>query len=143
MGNTTYPIGKLASLTGVQVETIRYFERIGLLSHPQRTVGGHRLFCDADVDRLNFVRRARQMGFSQAQVRHLLSLSADEQAPCGEIKTMAEKHLEMIRQKIEHLLALEKSLSASVAKCTGGKVSKCPVIAGIATEGSKFHGSAR
>jgi MerR family mercuric resistance operon transcriptional regulator len=126
-----YAIGELASLTGVRIETIRYFERIGLLSHPQRTAGGHRLFSAADRDRLNFVRRAREMGFSQAHVRALLSLSADAGAPCGEIKTMAEKHLEVIRREIEGLQKVEIMLSAAVARCSGGKVAVCPVIEGI------------
>jgi MerR family mercuric resistance operon transcriptional regulator len=142
MGNTnsrrdTYPIGELASLSGVRVETIRYFERIGLLTHPQRTAGGHRLFSSADLDRLNFVRRAREMGFSQAEVRVLLSLSASQLVSCGDVKTIAEKHLRKVRQKISDLQELEKSLSSTVAKCTGGKVPKCPVIDAIAAEGAK------
>jgi MerR family mercuric resistance operon transcriptional regulator len=138
MGTTilqhTFAIGELAALSGVRVETIRYFERIGLLTHPERTAGGHRLFSAADLARLNFVRRAREMGFSQADVRVLLSLSANELTPCGEVKAMAEKHLRMVRQKINDLQKLEKNLSSTVAQCTGGKVANCPVIAAIAAE---------
>jgi MerR family transcriptional regulator, mercuric resistance operon regulatory protein len=142
MGNPSsrhapYTIGELASLSGVRVETIRYFERIGLLARPNRTVGGHRLFSAADLDRLNFVRRAREMGFSQAEVRVLLSLSAAEVIACGEVKAIAEKHLGMIRQKIHDLRELEKSLSSTVAQCTGGKVAECPVIEGISAAGAK------
>jgi MerR family transcriptional regulator, mercuric resistance operon regulatory protein len=133
----TYPIGELASLSGVRVETIRYFERIGLLSQPQRTPGGHRLFSSADLERLNFVRRAREMGFSQAEVRILLSLSSTELISCGEVKAIAEKHLTMVRQKIADLQELERSLSSTVAQCSGGKVPKCPVIDGIAAEGCR------
>jgi MerR family mercuric resistance operon transcriptional regulator len=132
-----YPIGELASLSGVRVETIRYFERIGLLTHPQRTAGGHRLFSSADLDRLNFVRRAREMGFSQAEVRVLLSLSASELISCGDVKAIAEKHLRLVRRKINDLRELEKSLSSTVAQCTGGKVAKCPVLEGIAAEGAR------
>jgi MerR family mercuric resistance operon transcriptional regulator len=133
----SYTIGKLASLSGVRVETIRYFERIGLLSHPERTAGGHRLFSSADLARLNFVRRAREMGFSQADVRVLLSLSSGELTSCSEVKALAESHLTVIRQKIHDLKELEKTLSSTVAQCTGGKVPKCPVIEAIAAEGAK------
>ena len=138
----SFAIGELASLSGVRVETIRYFERIGLLSHPQRTAGGHRLFSSADLDRLNFVHRARDMGFSQAEVRVLLSLSAGDLTPCGDVKAMAEKHLSMIRKKIDDLQELEKSLSSTIAQCTGGKVSKCPVIEAIAGEEGKTASAA-
>jgi MerR family mercuric resistance operon transcriptional regulator len=138
----TFAIGELALLSGVRIETIRYFERIGLLTHPQRTAGGHRLFSSADLERLNFVRRAREMGFTQAEVRILLSLSAGDLTPCGEVKAMAEKHLGMIRKKIDDLRELEKSLSSTVAQCSGGKASKCPVIEAIASEGAKTAATA-
>ena len=75
------------------------------------------------------------MGFSQAQVRHLLALSADKQAPCGEIKAITEKHLAVIRRKIEDLRKIEKSLSSTVEQCAGGQVPKCPVIEVISAEG--------
>ncbi len=147
MGNPSsrhapYTIGELASLSGVRIETIRYFERIGLLTHPERTAGGHRLFSAADLDRLNFVRRAREMGFSQAEVRVLLSLSEGELISCGEVKAIAEKHLRMVRQKIDDLRELEKSLTSTVAQCTGGKAAKCPVIEAIAAEGTKTTATA-
>jgi MerR family mercuric resistance operon transcriptional regulator len=127
-----HTIGELAALSGVRVETIRYFERIGLLSHPKRTAGGHRLFSAADLARLNFVCRAREMGFSQAEVRTLMSLSAGELVACGEVKAMAEHHLAVIRQRIRDLKELEKSLSSTVAQCAGGRVARCPVIDSIA-----------
>lgn len=128
----THTIGELAALSGVRVETIRYFERIGLLSHPERTAGGHRLFSSPDLARLIFVRRAREMGFSQAEVRVLLSLSSGELVACGEVKVMAENHLAEIRRKIRDLKELEKSLASTVAQCTGGQAEKCPVIEAIA-----------
>jgi MerR family mercuric resistance operon transcriptional regulator len=132
-----HTIGELAALSGVRVETIRYFERIGLLSRPQRTAGGHRLFSASDLARLNFVRRAREMGFSQAEVRALMSLSSGEMVACGEVKAMAEHHLAMIRQRIRDLGELEKSLSSTVAQCAGGRMAKCPVIESIATAAPK------
>jgi MerR family transcriptional regulator, mercuric resistance operon regulatory protein len=141
-GRKTYTIGELAALSGVRIETIRYFERVGLLTHPQRTAGGHRLFSSADLARLNFVRRAREMGFSQAEVRILLSLSSGELTSCGEVKAIAENHLRIVRQKIHDLQELEKSLSSTVSQCSGGKVPKCPVIEGIAAEGAKTAANA-
>lgn len=126
-----HTIGELAALSGVRVETIRYFERIGLLTPPERTSGGHRLFSAADLARLNFVRRARQMGFTQREVRTLLALSSGELTSCGEVKALAESHLAAIRDKIRDLQRLEQLLSTTVTQCTGGKVPKCPVIEAI------------
>ncbi|WP_119273650.1 MerR family transcriptional regulator [Taklimakanibacter deserti] len=128
----SHTIGELAALSGVRVETIRYFERIGLLTPPERTTGGHRLFSAADLARLNFVRRAREIGFSQREVRTLLSLSSGELTSCDEVKTLAENHLAVIRGKIRDLQRLDQLLSSTIAQCTGGKVPKCPVIEAIA-----------
>lgn len=127
-----HTIGEVAALSGVRVETIRYFERIGLLAPSERTQGGHRLFSAADLARLSFIRRAREMGFSQGEVRALLSLSSGELTSCGDVKTLAENHLTVIRAKIRDLRRLEQSLSSTVAQCTGGKVPTCPVIEAIA-----------
>ena len=94
-----FTIGELASRSGVHLETIRYFERIGLLARSERSAGGHRLFSAGHLARLNFIRRAREMGFSQSEVRALLSLSDGELMSCGEVKRLAENHLTSIRQK--------------------------------------------
>jgi MerR family mercuric resistance operon transcriptional regulator len=126
-----HTIGELAALSGVRAETIRYFERIGLLTPPERTVGGHRLFSSADLTRLTFIRRAREMGFSQDEVRSLLSLSSGELTSCGEVKSLAETHLAMIRKKIRDLERFEHLLSSTVSQCKGGKVPTCPVIEAI------------
>jgi MerR family mercuric resistance operon transcriptional regulator len=132
-----HTIGDLAALSGVRVETIRYFERIGLLAHPKRTVGGHRLFSSADLAQLIFIRRAREMGFTQNEVRTLLSLSSGELTSCSEVKLLAEKHLALIHEKIVGLERIEQLLSSTVAQCTGGKVPKCPVIEAIAVPAAK------
>ena len=128
-----FTIGKLAALSGVHLETIRYFERIGLLAQPERSGGGHRLFSAKHLARLNFIRRAREMGFSQDEVRALLSLSDGELASCGEVKTLAENHLSKIRRKLRDLKRLERLLASTVVQCTGGKVPRCPVIEAIAS----------
>lgn len=126
-----YTIGELAAQSGVHLETIRYFERIGLLARPERSAGGHRLFSSEHLARLNFIRRAREMGFSQGEVRALMSLSDGELASCGEVKILAENHLANIRQKIRDLRRLERLLALTVIQCTGGKAPKCPVIEAI------------
>src|SRR5438105_9524200 len=128
-----FTIGQLASLSGVHLETIRYFERIGLLTRPERSAGGHRLFTNAHLARLKFIRRAREMGFSQDEVRALLSLSDGELTSCGEVRLLAESHLAKIRVKLHDLKRLERLLASTVARCTGGKVPKCPVIEAIAS----------
>jgi MerR family transcriptional regulator, mercuric resistance operon regulatory protein len=124
----THTIGKLAKLTGVNLETIRYFEHIGLLKPPERTEAGHRLFAPEHVERLLFIRHARDMGFSQNDVRTLLKLSDGELTSCGEVKAIAAAQLDSIRQRIEKLQRLESLLASTVAKCSGGKVPTCPVI---------------
>ena len=129
-----HSIGELAKLTGVNLETIRYFERIGLLKPPQRTEAGHRLFAPEHVERLLFIRHARDMGFSQDDVRTLLKLSDGELTSCGEVKDIAAAHLDSIRQRIEKLQRLESLLASTVAKCSGGKVPTCPVIEALMEE---------
>jgi MerR family mercuric resistance operon transcriptional regulator len=123
-----YTIGNLAKLTGVNLESIRYFERIGLLKPAERTEAGHRLFAPEHVERLLFIRHARDMGFSQDDVRTLLRLSDGELTSCGEVKDIASAHLDSIRQRIEKLQRLELLLASTVTKCSGGKVPTCPVI---------------
>lgn len=126
-----FTIGELAAASGVHLETIRYFERIGLLARPERSTGGHRLFSAVHLARLNFIHRAREMGFSQNEVRVLLSLSDGELTSCGEVKALAENHLQAIRRKIRDLKRLERLLSSTAAQCTGGRAPKCPVIEAI------------
>ena len=121
-------IGELASFTGTNSETIRYFERIGLLKPPERTDAGHRVFTEEHAERLLFIRHARDMGFSQNDVRTLLRLSDGELTSCGEVKSIAAAHLDSIRQRIAKLQRLETLLDSTVAKCAGGRVPKCPVI---------------
>jgi MerR family mercuric resistance operon transcriptional regulator len=125
---TSYTIGELARHSGVNLETIRYFERIGLLAPAARSAGGHRQFSAQHLARLNFIRRARDMGFSQKEVRALLSLSDGELTSCGEIRQLAESHLDSIRRRIRDLRRLERLLASTAARCTGGRAPHCPVI---------------
>lgn len=134
-------IGHLARRTGVSEETIRYFERIGLLKPAGRTMAGHRLFTPEHVERLLFIRHARELGFSQDDVRALLELSDGELTSCGEVRRIAESHLDSIRQRIERLRRLESLLSATLAKCSGGLVPVCPVIEVLTADGQDLPDS--
>lgn len=121
-------IGQLSKLTSVNIETIRYYERIGMLPPPPRTEGGRRVYGRLQTRMLAFIRRARELGFSLDEIRALLRLGGPEKATCGEVKTIATRHLEDIRAKLSDLKKLERLLSKTVARCTGRAAPDCPVL---------------
>jgi MerR family mercuric resistance operon transcriptional regulator len=125
-------IGALSHLTGVNVETIRYYERIGLTAKPPRTAGGHRSYQPDHVERLRFVRRARELGFGIADIRMLLTLAARRSASCAEARAVAASHLADVRAKRDDLAKLEKILAGTIkqcdAQCCGGEAPLCPVL---------------
>lgn len=121
-------IGALADRTRVNVETIRYYERIGLLPSPPRSAGRHRLYEDLHYRRLAFIRRARELGFSQSDVRMLLGLGAGHGLTCEEVRELTEVHLAAIRDKIRDLRRLERILSGLAARCRSGTVPDCPIL---------------
>lgn len=120
--------GELARRTGVNGETIRYFERIGILAAPQRTEGGHRIYDEGHVRTLGFVRRARSLGFTPNEVRTILDLGGPGKAPCGEVRDIAAHHLEQVRAKIADLTEIERLLTMTVDHCSGRLISECAVI---------------
>ncbi|TCJ40828.1 helix-turn-helix domain-containing protein [Parafrankia sp. BMG5.11] len=121
-------IGQLARRTGVHIETIRYFERVGLLTEPDRTEGGHRVFTDQHVRALSFIKRARELGFTPGEVRAILELGGPEEACCDEVREIAVHHLDQVRRKMADLERLERLLASTVERCSGGHVPDCPVI---------------
>lgn len=121
-------IGRLARQTGTNVETIRYYERIGLWRAPARSAGGYRLYGTEHLKRLNFIRRARALGFSIGEVRTLLRLADERRRPCAEVRVVAEAHLADVHAKIADLKAMERVLSETVARCADDTGSHCPVI---------------
>lgn len=127
-GKSTLTIGALGRRSGVNVETIRYYERIGLLPNPPRTEGGHRLYGLEHVKRLAFVRRSRELGFSIEEIRALLELVDSGAYTCGEVKAMTETHLENVRSKISDLRKLERTLGGIASQCEGGEVPECPIV---------------
>ena len=120
--------GDLARRTGVNAETIRYFERIGVISEPLRTEGGHRVYDEGHVRTLSFVRRARGLGFSPGEVRAILDLGGPGKACCAEVQDIAERHLEQVRAKIADLREIESLLAATIARCSGQSEPDCAVI---------------
>jgi MerR family mercuric resistance operon transcriptional regulator len=121
-------IGILSKRTGTNVETIRYYEQAGLLPTPRRSPGGYRLYGTPHLKRLNFVRRARALGFSINEVRTLLKLADERKRPCADVRMVAEGHLADVRTKIADLKAMEQVLKETVARCADGSGSHCPLI---------------
>jgi MerR family mercuric resistance operon transcriptional regulator len=125
---TALTIGVLSSRIGVNIETIRFYERVGVLPKPPRSTGGRRIYNEDHLKRLNFVRRSRELGFSLDEVRGLLRLVDGGGHTCAEVKAITLNHLADIRHKIGDLQRLERTLAAAASKCRGNKVPNCPVI---------------
>jgi MerR family mercuric resistance operon transcriptional regulator len=120
--------GKLAARTGCNAETIRYYERIGLLPAPPRTRGGHRIYDDVHERRLRFILRGRTLGFAIGDLGGLLSLVDDHAVTCAEVKALTVRHLEEIRAKIADLKRLERALADITTQCDGSERPDCAVI---------------
>lgn len=120
--------GELASRTGCHLETVRYYEQIGLLPAPPRAANGHRMYADADERRLRFILRGRALGFSIDELRTLLSLVDRRAVTCGEVRRTALDHLKDVRKKIADLRRMERTLAATAARCPGSDVPECPII---------------
>jgi len=121
-------IGELSRRTGVNVETIRYFERIGTLEKPPRTSAGRRIYGANHVRALEFIRRARELGFTPADVRAILSLGGPADASCDEVRKIARHHLDRVRAKMADLVRLETLLASTIERCEGDGASRCAVI---------------
>jgi MerR family mercuric resistance operon transcriptional regulator len=122
------PIGELSRMTGVHIETIRYYEKIKMLPAPGRTTGGHRVYGPQEARILAFIRRGRELGFTLDEIRALLDLGGPGKASCAEVRVIAKRHLEDIHAKITDLTRLERLLGRTVARCSGRKVPDCPVL---------------
>lgn len=118
----------LARTTGCNLETIRYYEKIGIMPDPPRSMKGYRSYDDAHVKRLKFVMRSRDLGFSLEEVRGLLGLVDDQSRTCAEVQLIADDHLTDVQAKIADLQRIERVLSDTVARCTGDAAPDCAVI---------------
>ncbi len=118
----------LAQRSGVNAETVRYYEKIYLLPEPPRSEGGYRIYSENDLQRLRFIRRSREMGFSLDEIRGLLSLVDGEQVSCERVKHLADDHLLAIRTKISDLQKMERTLRELADNCSGEDVPECAII---------------
>ncbi len=128
MKNESLTIGKVANLADVHVETIRYYQRLGLIAEPPRPSGGVRRYDDSAIARLRFIKRAQQLGFSLDEVRSLLAL--DDGQSCRETRALAEGKLSVIEARLLDLRRMQKLLKSLIAECDSGKRPRaCPIIA--------------
>ncbi len=132
MGAERLQIGDLARATNTKVETIRYYEQIGLLPAPARTSGNFRAYSAKHLGRLSFIRRARDLGFTLDQVRDLLSLSDQKRQSCEAVDLIARQHLADVDRKIADLTALRDELSTLIEQCSCGTIADCRIIDALA-----------
>lgn len=137
--DTRYAIGALARQTGTKVQTIRYYEQIGVMPEPVRTEGGQRRYGQAHLDRLAFIRHSRELGFSLDQIRSLLDLADRPERTCKEADRIAQENLRAVRRRIESLRVLETELERMVSECAGSRVCDCRVIEVLSDHGKCLH----
>lgn len=121
-------IGRIAESAGCKVQTIRYYEQVGLLPRPARSAGNQRIYRKADLDRLAFIRHARGLGFSLDAIRDLLSLSDKPDQACDAADAIARAQLNEVERRIARLQALKTELHRMIEQCRGGKIADCRVI---------------
>jgi len=124
---------ELARRTGCNLETIRYYEKIGMMPEPPRTASGYRIYDDTHVARLRFILRGRELGFSIEELRGLLSLVDRGTQTCAEVQALTERHLANVRTKIADLRRIEKVLADTAARCSGEEVPECSVLETLAS----------
>ena len=130
---TTMTIGRLAKEAGINIDTIRYYERNGLIPEPVRRASGYREYGSADLRRLRFILRAKDLGFTLAEIGELLSLSGDKDV--RGVKRRAEQRLEQVEHKIKELQRVRRGLKTLVDACPGhGDLEHCPIVAALSSE---------
>jgi MerR family mercuric resistance operon transcriptional regulator len=120
--------GEMARRTGCNLETIRYYEKIGVLTEPPRSANGYRIYDETHVRRLRFIMRGRELGFAIEDIRGLLDLVDGGTQTCAEVKARTEHHLSDVRAKIVDLRRIEAILARTAAQCSGDAVPECPVL---------------
>jgi MerR family mercuric resistance operon transcriptional regulator len=127
MGKMT--ISQLARKSSVNLETIRYYERRGLIPKPPRNVSGYRQYSQEDIARTKFIKRAQMLGFSLREILEILSLRMEPGKTCGDMKARVEAKIEDVEQKIADLRQMQEALLNLVSKCAGkGPIGDCPII---------------
>lgn len=138
-------IGKIAERTGLSIDTIRFYQKIGLVKQPARSEGGFRLFADADLKDLVFIKKAQELGFSLAEIKQLSILNQEHDHACSQVRDLLEVKLRDVREKAAQLLRLEAELNKALSKCNRGLRSRrrsthgecCPVLKALEGEGLK------
>jgi len=123
-----YAIGKMSRETGVNIETIRYYERIALMPKPDRTHGGNRQYNSGQLKRLFFIKKCRGLGFKIKEIRALLQIVDRQDFTCNQVHAMTIEHLENVKKKLSDLKRMEKTLKSMAAQCSKGDVPECPII---------------
>jgi len=127
-GTFALSIGDLSRRTGCNIQTIRYYEQIGLLAAPPRTEGGQRRFAPGAVQRLGFIRHARDLGFDIAAIRELIALAGEPDRPCADADRIARAQLDSVKSEIAGLKLLQKELERMLHNCAHGTISDCRVV---------------
>ncbi|AMN40473.1 MerR family transcriptional regulator [Rhodoplanes sp. Z2-YC6860] len=122
-----WTIGEISRLSGVSIETVRYWEREGLVPRPPRTTSGRRVYAPSDLKTLKFIRNSRDLGFSLEAIRDLLALRGPDNS-CADVKAIAQKHLEHVRTQMARITKVESVLADAVARCPGGKTVDCTLL---------------
>ena len=134
--NSPLTIGQVAKLAGINLETVRFYERKRLIPKPPRKTSGYRQYPQEVVDRILFIRRAKDLGFSLNEIADLLSLRLDKRTKCNDVKQKAENKIEDIESKIKTLKRMKKALVTLTIACIGkGTVSDCPILESLAGKG--------
>ncbi len=132
-------IGGLAKATGTKINTIRFYEDIGLMPEAERTPSGQRTYIDQDVERLTFIRSARKLGFSISEARSLLKLKDAPSERCQEAMNIAARHLRGVDERLAQLTALRGELLDITLSCKGGTVSDCKIIDSLSRSSQEHH----
>lgn len=125
---SSFAIGHIAEAAGCKVQTVRYYEQIGLLPHPRRSQGNQRLYGKQDLERLLFIRHARELGFPLGSIRDLLSLSDQPDQPCDAVDRIARTQLAQVKRRLAQLQALQEELGRMIDQCSGDRIADCRII---------------
>jgi MerR family transcriptional regulator, copper efflux regulator len=132
-----FSIGELAKQANVHVETLRYYERRGLIPKPHRTVSNYRVYSSENLRRVKFIKQAQELGFSLNEIKKLLALRATPRARCADVRTYAAHKIEDIDGKIRSLARMRKTLEKLIAECSGdGPATLCPILESLDSEPS-------
>jgi len=138
--DSIYAIGAVSKQTGCHIETIRYYERIGLLPSPSRSAGGYRRYGLEHLKRLTFVRRTRDLGFTLDEIRRLLRLADRRERSCAQARDLATAHLRDVQAKLQDLRVMERVLKGMIAQCADGTLPDCPLIEALFREPASAAG---